>query len=221
MGDIGEYRVYEGGEYGELMLRLLRDRFIPISTKTGMRLILCALQTREAEHLERLVDSYIDTGDGIVTIPDHLIHVPFASQLRSLDSLANLLVGQVPVRRIPDSAGTQLRRSDLENDGVNVDLTKEQALRHKGWLARAHGNADLLREFVEAAYKYVKERYGFDTTMSYDLPKSTKIPLMRAAFISYLGWRYEPGNYGLLTNPGRLVGLRSPLPENLKRLVHV
>lgn len=217
--DVGEYRVFEGDEYRVLMLRLLRDGFIPISTKTGMRLMLCALQTREQEHLDRLVNKYIDTGDGLVTTQEHLIHVPFAEQLRKPDDLADLVAGQIRIGRLPN--GFYLGRADLENDGVNMDFTQEQALNHRGWLARAHENSDLLKQFVEAAFAYVKDRYGHETTMSYDLPPRTQIPMMRASFISYLGWRYKPGNYGLLTNPGRIIGLKSPLPENLRRLVHV
>jgi len=218
-----KYRIYEGSEYRELMPRLIEDGFIPISTKDGLRLMLCALRTKATEHINRLVDNYIDTGDGLVTFEEQLIMVPFARQLRRTNAISNLIGGKLPL--IPDEGydlgGIRLSRSDLERNGVNADITKEQALKHSGWLARAHGDIDLLGEFVEAAYAYVKERFGYDTTMSFYLPEKTKAPLMRAAFISYLGWRFEQGDYGLLTNQGRIVGIRNPLPPRLESMVHV
>ena len=219
-----EYRIFESDEYRNLMPKVIEQGFMPISSKDGMRLILCALTTRNPENIERLVDSYIDTGDGLVAYQEQLIMVPSARQLQRINRLTNLVSGKLPFT--PDEIsvlkGVRLIRTTLEEAGVNTDLTKAQALNHPGWLARAGADADLLREFVEAAYAYVKERFGYGTTMSFYLPASSDNPLMRAGFISYLGWRFEPGDYGLLTSPGRIVGIRNQLPDSrLESLVHV
>jgi len=218
-----EYRIYEGREYRQLMPKLIEDGFTPISTKDGLSLMLCALRTGISEHIERLVDNYIDTGDGFVPFEDRLIVVPSARQLRRANASTHLVWGKIPLipDEVPDLGGITLSRHDLERDGVNFDLTKAQASNHSGWLARAHGDTDLLNEFVEAAYSYAKKKFGYDTTMSFYLPEKTETLLMRAAFISYLAWRFKPGDYGILTNPGRIVGIRNPLPARLESLVHV
>lgn len=213
-----EYQPFEAQRYTSAMQALVSSGHTPANTAELMRLRLEGLLSPNKGQRQFWADKVFDTCDGIIAHHGEVLIVPDTKLLMAVDETTVLADGALPIGadHYHDlSQGSEhIPLTLLARHGINRHLEKREVYDHPGWLALARGDKPLVRELADHAFAYIKEKFGYDTTMGFYVPAQSDAPQMIAAFLSYLEWRFKQGTYGLLTNPARLIGVKTTVSQH-------
>ncbi len=203
-----EYHFAEKNDYMQAMCYLKFRKLSPAGSLELLRLRQNAINSGNSHGIDSFVEKVLDTSDGMVHFADNLIIAYSPLNLLNLDQTTELENGELPIifNELTNADKEIIAITDLEKAGINRPLTKSEALAHPGWLALVRGSRVFRKELAEAVFDYTKRNYGRDEAMAFYVPPQKQNPMMREIFLSFLGWKFEEGNYGLLSSPTRLVG---------------
>lgn len=196
-------KMFPQGRYTDVMPVLLKEGLVPISPAQVMKARIKAAESKDSQAIDATWMTWVDTGFGLAGTRDKVYLDPNSKILLGVNSNTKLMDYGVPFT--PGKDVQAYGRADMILD---QDLTEEQAAVHKGWLALAEGDKELLGKYSQHTFRLGKDRFNYDKSMRFYVP-SAEEPILRAVVLFRLDARSRAGgDRDLGDGLARLVGVR-------------
>ena len=164
-------------------------------------------------------DKYYDTGAAIVYAPDKKDEfklIPYFPEVVQMNLPIMTHEGglKLATEKYESIQSSEYSRGEFP---INQRLTEDEVLVHQGWLDLFRGRNDLLQEYTEKVFKFVKDEHNYERAMGFYVGEEQKTSILNPIVIDYLqiahpelngGGSSVSGGVVVSNDHSRLVGVR-------------
>ncbi|HIH34687.1 MAG TPA: hypothetical protein HA223_05495 [Nanoarchaeota archaeon] len=184
-----ELLLFEGGSYLDQLQDAIAEGFKPATIGQVARLRLEGSLS---------CDNYFDTGSAVVYAPDKkdefklLPYFPEVIQM-NLPIMTHEGGFNLTPEKYESIQSSEYSRGEFP---INQRLTEDQVLIHQGWIDLFKGRNDLLQEYTEKVFKFVKDEHNYERAMGFYVGEEQKTSILNPITIDHFQIAYPELNGG-------------------------